>query len=145
MGMRRPIVACMILVLAALMAKCTTADQGRALLDTEWVLVSLNGDALVEGRTITLSFGGTSLDGSGGCNTYGGSYAVSEEHLRLSELYWTEMACVEPRGLMEQEQAYFQALNAVTSFRLSGERLELYAESEAPILVFVTAGGPSPS
>jgi heat shock protein HslJ len=75
-------------------------------LDTEWELVSLNGNALIEGREVTLRFGQVSIEGSGGCNTYGGSYTASEDSLRLSGVYWTEMACIEPEGIMEQEQVY---------------------------------------
>jgi heat shock protein HslJ len=55
------------LVLTVLLAACAT--QSAPLRDTEWVLVSLNGNALIESREITLSFGEASLDGSGRCNT----------------------------------------------------------------------------
>jgi heat shock protein HslJ len=71
------------------------------------VLVSLNGGALVEGREIALRFGEASIEGAVGCNTYGGSYKASDESLTLSDLYWTEMACLGPKGIMEQEHAYF--------------------------------------
>jgi heat shock protein HslJ len=137
----------MTLVLMATLAACTTAEpdppsaQDSILLDTEWELVSLNGDDLIEGRAITLRFEEASVEGSGGCNTYGGSYTASEASLRLDGVYWTEMACMEPKGLMEQEQAYFQALNAAASYRVDGDRLELYDEAGAQILTFVATGG----
>ena len=140
-----------ILVLTIALAACTTGEadqspvQSAALVDTEWVLGSLNGNALIGGREVTLRFGEASVEGSGGCNTYGGSYTASKDNLRLSGVYATEMACMEPKGIMEQEQAYFQALNAVASYRVSGERLELFDEGGAQTLVYVAAGGPSPA
>jgi heat shock protein HslJ len=75
MDIKRAILVGATLMLTILLAACGTANQGQppaqsdALLDTEWVLVSLNGNALIEGREITLSFGEASLEGSGGCNT----------------------------------------------------------------------------
>ena len=150
MDIRRTILVGIALVLTALMAACAAAAQdqppaqGAALLDTEWVLVALNGNALIEGKAVTLRFGETSIEGSGGCNTYGGSYTASEDSLSLSDVYWTEMACVEPKGIMEQEQAYFQALNAAARYRVaqgqsSGDRLELTDEAGAQVLAFAAS------
>lgn len=147
MHIRRTILVGMTLALMALMAACTTANQdpplapGSTLPGTEWELVSLNGNALIEGKEITLRFGEGSLEGSGGCNTYGGSYTASEDSLSLSGVYWTEMACSEPKGVMDQEQAYFQALNAAAGYRVDGDRLELYDEAGVQILAFVAADG----
>jgi peptidyl-Lys metalloendopeptidase len=128
-----------ILVLTVLLAACAT--QSAALLDTEWVLVSLNGNALIEGKEITLRFGESSIEGSGGCNTYGGSYTASGGSLSVSGVYATEMACMEPEGIMAQEQAYFQALNTAAGYRLAqdqggGSQLEVYDEGGALILAF---------
>jgi heat shock protein HslJ len=149
MDTRRTIMVGIALVLTALMAACAAAAQdlppaqGGTLQGTEWVLVSLNGNALIEGKAVTLRFGETSIEGSGGCNTYGGSYTASEDSLSLSGVYWTEMACVEPKGIMEQEQAYFQALNAAARYRVAqdrggGDRLELGDEAGTQVLAFVT-------
>ncbi|MHC4432579.1 MAG: META domain-containing protein [Planctomycetota bacterium] len=145
MDIRRTILVGAILVLVVLLAACATAEQDQppaqsaALLDTEWVLISLNGSALIEGTEITLSLKESSLDGSGGCNTYGGSYTASEDRLRLSGVSWTERACIEPEGIMEQEKAYFDALNAAARYRVDGNRLEVYDEAGAQILAFVAS------
>jgi peptidyl-Lys metalloendopeptidase len=150
MNIRYRIMIGIALVLTALMAACAAAAQGQplaqgsALAGTEWVLVSLNGNALIEGKEVTMRFGDTSIEGSGGCNTYGGSYTASEDSLRLSDLYWTEMACVEPKGIMEQEQAYLRALNAAARYQIDrasvdGDQLELYDEAGVQILAFVAS------
>jgi peptidyl-Lys metalloendopeptidase len=152
MGIRRTILVGILIVLAAWMAACRAATeeppaQGNALQGTEWVLISLNGQAPIEGREVTLRFGDTSIEGSGGCNTYGGTYAASADSLSLSDLYWTEMACMEPEGIMAQEQAYLQALNAAAGYRVEHDRLELYDEAGTQILAFVasTSAGEVPA
>jgi heat shock protein HslJ len=142
MDIKRTVLVGATLVLAALLVACATAetDQPRAggavLLDSEWVLTSLTGKALIEDTQITLRFGEGSLEGSAGCNTYGGSYAATEDSLRLSDLYWTEMGCLEPEGILDQEMAYLTALNTVDSYRVDAGRLELYDEAGSQILVF---------
>ena len=145
MNIRRTILVGITLVLAALMAACATAAQdpppaqGNILVGTEWVLVSLKVNALIEGKEITLRFGEASIEGSGGCNTYGGSYTASEDSLRVSGVYATEMACMEPKGIMDQERAYLNALNAAARYRVDGDRLEVYDEAGAEILAFVVS------
>jgi heat shock protein HslJ len=42
------------------------------------MLMSLNGDELVAGSTITLDFEGGAFRGSGGCNGYGGTYTAGD-------------------------------------------------------------------
>ena len=86
MDIRRTTLVGATLVLISLLAACTTATQDQApvksdvLGDTEWVLVSLNGNPLIEDTAITLNFEQASLDGSAGCNTYGGSFTASVEN-----------------------------------------------------------------
>lgn len=134
------------LILTLLLTACMNANQEQppaqsaALPGTGWVLVSLNGSAPMEGREITLRFEEASVKGSAGCNTYGGGYTVSEDRLRLSGVYATEMACMEPAGIMKQEQAYLTALDAAARFRVDGDRLEIYDGGDTQILAFVAAG-----
>ena len=143
MKIRRFFLAGVIYLLTVLVTACAATSQGQppaqnnALADTEWALVSLNGDTPIGDRAITLRFGETSIEGSGGCNTYGGSYTVSEDSLHLTDVYWTEMACIEPDGTMEQEQAYFQALMATARYQIDDDRLELYDEAGTQILTFI--------
>jgi heat shock protein HslJ len=142
MELRRTALVGVTILIAVLLAACAAAEPdpspvgGIALSGTEWVLTSLNGDTPIEGTQITLSFGEGSLEGSGGCNTYGGSYTASEDSLHLSDLYWTEMDCLEPEGVLDQEMAYLNALNAVASYRVDAGRLQLYDEAGTQVLVF---------
>ena len=54
----------------------------------------------------------------------------------MSDLYWTEMACLEPEGILNQELAYLNALNAVASYRVDAGRLKLYDGAGTQVLVF---------
>ena len=142
MDIRRTGLVGVTILMAALLAGCATAEPdpapagGAALPGTEWVLTSLAGSPPIEGTQITLRFGEGSLEGSGGCNTYGGSYTATGDSLGLSDLYWTEMACLEPEGVLEQELAYLNALNTVASYRVDAGQLALYDEAGTQILVF---------
>jgi len=142
MDSRRTALVGATILIAVLLAACTATEPEQpsagdtTLAGTEWVLTSLDGDTPIEGTQITLSFGEGSLAGSGGCNTYGGSYTASDGSLALSDLYWTEMACLEPEGVLDQELAYLNALNTVARYRVDAGRLTLYDEAWTQVLVF---------
>ena len=151
MDIRRVALVGATLVLAALLAACGSAEpdqspaESAALPGTEWALTSLSGEALIEGTQITLNFSDTSVEGSAGCNTYGGTYTATEDSLRLSDLYWTEMGCMEPEGILEQEIAYLNTLNAVASYQSDAGNLELYDEAGTLTLVFGPRGAEPPA
>ena len=117
-------------------------EQNTLLRGTDWELVSLQGSTPIEGKRITLRFDEASIEGSAGCNTYGGSYTASEDRLQLSGVYATEMACMQPKGIMDQEKAYLDALSAAARFRVDGGRLEVSDEAGAQLLAYVAVGSP---
>jgi heat shock protein HslJ len=86
----------------------------------------VQGDALVDGTQITLTFNedGT-LAGNASCNTYGGSYTLDGASITINELYWTEMACPDPPGIMEQEMTFLDTLQAVTTWEIGMNGLTL--------------------
>lgn len=85
--------------------------------------------------------------GSGGCNSYGGSYLVVGDTLRITDLSTTLMACVDANTfgtdarVMEQESAYLQALGRVESYRLDGDTLILQGDGGQARLVFQPGAG----
>lgn len=103
--------------------------QTASLEGTTWSLESfVEGEAatsLIAGTTITMELSNGRLTGSAGCNSYGGSYTAEDGELTVNELVWTEMACLDPEGVMEQEQRYLDTLNNVSTFELEGNRLTL--------------------
>ncbi len=91
---------------------------------TSWRLTTLAGAGLIPGTEITATFEGGEVSGRA-CNSYGGKYQVSGDQLMVSEVFATEMACVDPQGIMEQEQAYLRLLTGAESFRLAGGQLSI--------------------
>jgi len=55
----------------------------------------------------------------------------------VSNVFSTEMGCLEPTGILEQETAYLTALSVATSYQITVDRLEMFDESGVRILVFV--------
>lgn len=91
---------CASLILA--LAACG-GSGGNALRDTAWELASLSGSDLLSGTAITIEFAVDEVSGSGGCNHYGGNYQSSGNSLSVSDVFSTEMWCLEPEGILEQE------------------------------------------
>ena len=85
---------------------------------------------------IWAEFEGSAIRGSGGCNDYGASYTGDGSSLAVTEVIRTEMACLEPAGIMEQEQRYFGYLADVASAQVYGDRLWLEAEDGRALVLF---------
>jgi len=128
----------MALVALTVLVACSCSST-TALENTAWELESLNGNDVLPGTTITIEFSGDQISGSAGCNHYGGSYQARESRLNVSDLFWTEMGCLEPEGILEQEQAYLDALSAAARYQIDGEGLEIFDNAGTRILVFVTS------
>jgi heat shock protein HslJ len=104
---------------------------------TSWRLVSIGGSGLIPGTEITAKFEDGQVGGSA-CNSYGGSYEVSGDKITISELSQTEMACVDPQGIMEQERKYLEFLSMAQSFQLSSAQLSIFSAG-GDTLTFVPA------
>jgi copper homeostasis protein (lipoprotein) len=94
---------------------------------TAWKLVVLAGKTIStrndeRAPTITLDPNDQRASGAGGCNLFGGSYTLKGDELSFGPLISTKMYC---EGVMNQEQAYFAALEATRGWRVSGRELEL--------------------
>lgn len=108
-----------------------TPGQGAAKLEnTYWKLVELGGKPIKAGGRrephLRLNPEGKAAQGSGGCNTFRGDYQLDGESLRLTRLISTRMACPD----LEVEGTFLKALEAATSYKLAGEKLELYADGK---------------
>ncbi len=60
------------------------------------------------------------------CNHYSGTYEADDGTIVLKLIAMTEMACITPEGVMEQEANYAEALASVSSYEIVQERLRLY-------------------
>jgi len=111
---------------------------------TQWVLVSLNDNRLIEDTGITLYFEEAFLGGSMTCNGYGGGpdsgecIATDDGMLTLpSLLAVTVQLCSTPKGVMEQEAAYIETLLKAARYRVVDGRLEIEDATGETILIFV--------
>jgi heat shock protein HslJ len=98
-----------------------------------WVLTAINNDAAIIGNPPTLEFEGNQVVGNASCNTYSGSYQVKGDAIRLGPLTQTEMYCMEPEGVMDQEQTYLEILEAAQRFELTENILTIYSDSGATL------------
>jgi heat shock protein HslJ len=84
--------------------------------------------AVLPTTTITLNFDEEGqLFGSAGCNQYSGGYELDGRSLTIGPLASTRMACLE-EGIMAQETAFLQALEAAHSVSLIEDRLTISYE-----------------
>ena len=133
-----------LLLLSVLLASCAQAgqpgssgaDKAAQVINREWSLTSLNGQAPLDGSKVTLKLENGQAGGSAGCNSYGGQYTLQGSQLTFRDLFQTEMACMEPAGVMEQETAFLQTLSQAASFQVSGDQLELKNAAGETILIF---------
>ena len=130
------------LILSALILSGCGAGKPTDIIDTEWTLVSLNGEELIEDTEITLYFKEEYLGGSMTCNNYGGGpdsgkyVATGKGKLKIDQLAVTVQLCSEPQGVMEQEDAYIEALQNAATYRAVDGRLEIDNAAGKTTLVF---------
>lgn len=125
----------------------TFAAQSKVLAGTSWRATGINNGrqavaSVVNGTSVTLSFGADGdVSGAGGCNRYVGRYEATGSRISIDKLAVTAMACANPPGVMEQEQAYLKALGSASTVRFEGDRLELRTSEGALAVSFERAGG----
>ena len=94
---------------------------------TGWRLETFRKSAPIAGTEITVRFNDGTIKGSAGCNTYGGVYKVNGTGISISEIYFTEMACMEPEGVMEQEQMY---LGDAYKYQLTKDQQQIFLTAQ---------------
>lgn len=119
------------------------AVEPLSLTDTVWQVVSYNNGkeavvSVILGTEITAEFTPDgALAGDGGCNSYFGSYEVDGESISIGQMGMTEMACMEPEGVMDQEQQFLAALQTAATYRIQADKLEMRTADGALAVSFV--------
>lgn len=147
--MKDLLIALVLIVTAAFMSACAPGniipppvgeEVTLSIEGTSWVLVEMNGVEPIENSEITLSFNEGVLGGNAGCNSYGGDYVAGPGGaLEIGDLFRTLMACLEPSGVMEQEDAFLAALERADSYIIDNDTLIIMDAAGASILVFERA------
>jgi heat shock protein HslJ len=119
-----------LLVVATLsLVSCSSGDE---LDGTSWQAVELGPRPTVPDVVSTIAFEDGEVSGSGGCNTYsgtyearasGGAYGPDENTISINDVGGTEIACEDL--VMAQEAAFYDALTNATTYSLVVDRLEL--------------------
>jgi len=115
-----------VLIILAAACASTEAAMDDALDGTSWQLKFYRKTTPVPGSTITARFADGEITGSAGCNTYGGVYQINGPVISISDIYFTEMACMDPEGVMEQEQMYLEWLSDAYKYQISDELLQIF-------------------
>ena len=102
---------------------------------TSWRLISYGGKQPIPGKEITAKFDTQEVSGSASCNHYFGSYQISGDQFSVSGLGWTEMACLDPEGIMEQEQVLMKLFSDSISYSIQGNTLQI-STSSGDLLLF---------
>jgi heat shock protein HslJ len=94
-----------------------------------WIVTGFNtGDSVdspAAGTELTATFENGAVSGSSGCNTYNGTYTLTDSTLAIGPLASTKMACEQP--IMDQEAAFLSALQGATGVRTDGANVTLTA------------------
>ena len=118
--------------------------QGKNLTEIYWRLTELSGKPVSEFPAqnkepyILLIEERNRVEGTGGCNSMGGSYVLKgENQITFSNLIATEMACPG----MELESEFHKALQITHSYESNGKELKLHNESGGLVALFQASSG----
>ena len=104
---------------------------------TRWVATSLGTTPILPGTTIDVVFGeDNKLAGTAGCNRYSAACTIDGERVTVGPAVATRMYCGAPEGIMEQEAAYFAALQKAKVSRVVDGRLQLGPAAGVVTLVY---------
>jgi heat shock protein HslJ len=126
------------LLCATILAACSPSMEREIELDgTRWKLQNMKDHELLGSTSITLEFGGSEIRGSAGCNSYGAEYTVQARNgIAIRSIERTLEACIEPEGVMQQEEQYLRILCDVTSYQAEGEGLAFWDEQGRILLQY---------
>jgi len=110
--------------------------------DSSWQVISYNNGkeavvSVIIGTEITANFGEDGqLTGNAGCNNYSTKYETQGDNISIETAEFTEMACLEPEGVMEQEQLYLAALETADTYKIEGMTMEMRTSKGSRVATF---------
>ncbi len=100
------------------------------LLETRWNLVSLKGTPVPASKNapyLMLQANGQRMAGSGGCNSFSGTYLLDQDNLTFPPLMSTKMMCPD----ISTEQSFLEALRTTAGYSIGGDTLQLTDSRDA--------------
>lgn len=124
---RLALLACLAVTAPAARAQDAAGPTGA------WVVEAIGDTALTNGPRPDITFTTEHrVHGSTGCNRFMGGYTLDAATLQFGPVAGTRMACEAP--LMEREQRFHAALEAVRGWRMDGAALLLTDGTGAAVL-----------
>ena len=110
-------------------------------LNQEWLLVNFDDQGskkkVIATPQTTIQFSTERLSGLAGCNRYFAGYQLKNRYdLTIERIVATEMACLDPIGIIQQEHTYLQLLSRAKSYYIRDRQFILYNEDKVAILIF---------
>lgn len=131
-----------LLITLFLLISCTFAQEETShtverysLDDTEWKLLLLNGQELLNETAISMKILKTEITGYGGCNFFESDGEVTIGHgvFLIEDIESTARGC--QSQINEQESAFYEALTTAVSYSVTENHLEL-SNPDGIIMVF---------
>ena len=134
----------MIITLTLLFSGCV---DGNAIGETNlegrtWFLTKYNGSEPLYNHQPTLQFEAGQVSGNTSCNHYSGKYQVEGDSITIDNLSHTEMACLSPEGVMEQERIYLELLGAAQRYELENSKLTIFTDSQQTLVFVIQQDAP---
>jgi len=129
-----------LIIFALFLGSCglLTSNMKGGLSGTAWTLISYNGESLIPGSSMTAIFDGREVNGGASCNHYFGSYQTKGSQILIEGLGWTEMACLEPEGIMGQEQSLMSIFGQAATYAIQDQILQIKTD-KGETLIFQSA------
>ena len=117
--------------------------QSQELAGSTWIVESYNdgdspGRGVIENSIAKVLFTEDgSISGGAGCNSFTGKYTARDGVLAIEQLAITELGCLEPAGVMEQETALVEAMESAVGYWVDGNRLHLKTDDGTAAAEFI--------
>jgi heat shock protein HslJ len=129
-------------VLAAAMVGCTGSDSsGGELTGATWPVSSLSGSTIPAGLRMEVTFRDDTIEGSDGCNSFGGPYSTTgEDGVDIGGLSSTAIGC-EP-AIAAAGTAFTSALDRAATYDIDDDVLTLFDDAGAELARFRSGADP---
>jgi putative lipoprotein len=103
-----------------------------SLTETYWKLIAIGENPYTPAKNqreahLKLRRLNNAVEGSGGCNSFAGTYTLEDEKLSLGPLAMTAMACIEG---MDTERDFALALAELNRYEIEGDTLRAFKDDE---------------
>ncbi len=117
----------MFMIFGLMVSSCSTFNSPPVddLEGTRWNLLFIRKSVPIPNNIISIEFNNGEVGGTTGCNSYFGEYKTQGNEISFAQIAATEMACLDPEGIMEQEQDYMTFLSEVVAYSIESDRLIL--------------------